>query len=32
MTSYAARNAAVSPDVLPFDLDLCPIQVRTVQA
>ena len=26
MTSYAAQNAAVSPEVLPFDLDFCPIQ------
>jgi thymidine kinase len=26
MTSHAARNAAASPDVLPFDLDFCPIQ------
>jgi thymidine kinase len=26
MTSYAAQNAAVSPEVLPFDLDVCPIQ------
>jgi len=25
MTSQAARSAAVSPDVLPFDLDFCPI-------
>ena len=29
MTSTAARNATASPDVLPFDLDLCPIQSRT---
>jgi thymidine kinase len=28
MTSYAARNAAVAPEVLPFDLDLCPIQAQ----
>jgi thymidine kinase len=26
MTSNAARNAAASPEVLPFDLDFCPIQ------
>ena len=25
MTSHAARAAAVSPDVLPFDLDVCPL-------
>ncbi len=25
MTSHAARSAAVSPDVLPFDLDVCPV-------
>ncbi len=25
MTSHAARAAAVSPDVLPFDLDVCPV-------
>ena len=24
MTSHAARAASVSPEVLPFDLDLCP--------
>ena len=28
MTSHAARAASVSPDVLPFDLDLCPVPVR----
>ena len=28
MTSFAARNTAVSPEVLPFDLDFCPIQAR----
>jgi len=32
MTSQAAQNAASSPEVLPFDLDLCPIQVPTVKA
>jgi thymidine kinase len=26
MTSNAARNAAACPEVLPFDLDFCPIQ------
>ena len=25
MTSHAARAAALSPDVLPFDLDVCPL-------
>ncbi len=25
MTSHAARSAAVSPEVLPFDLDVCPV-------
>lgn len=25
MTSHAARAAAVSPEVLPFDLDVCPL-------
>jgi thymidine kinase len=25
MTSHAARAAALSPDVLPFDLDVCPV-------
>jgi thymidine kinase len=25
MTAHAARSAAVSPDVLPFDLDVCPV-------
>jgi thymidine kinase len=25
MTSHAARVAALSPDVLPFDLDVCPL-------
>jgi thymidine kinase len=29
MTSNAARNAAASPDVLPFDLDVCPIRHPT---
>ncbi|WP_109472934.1 thymidine kinase [Ornithinimicrobium cavernae] len=28
MTSQAARAAAVSPEVLPFDLDLCPVPRR----
>ena len=28
MTSHAARAASLSPDVLPFDLDLCPVPVR----
>jgi thymidine kinase len=31
MTSHAARNAATSPDVLPFDLDLCPIPAPVVR-
>jgi thymidine kinase len=26
MTAYAARAAAASPDVLPFDLDVCAVQ------
>jgi thymidine kinase len=26
MTAHAARNAAATPEVLPFDLDFCPIQ------
>jgi len=25
MTSHAARSASVSPEVLPFDLDVCPV-------
>lgn len=25
MTAYAARSAAISPDVLPFDLDVCAV-------
>jgi thymidine kinase len=25
MTSHAARAAAISPEVLPFDLDVCPL-------
>jgi thymidine kinase len=25
MTSHAARSAAASPEVLPFDLDVCPV-------
>ena len=29
MTSYAARAAASSPEVLPFELDLCPVQAPT---
>lgn len=28
MTSHAARAASLSPEVLPFDLDLCPVPVR----
>ena len=28
MTSHAARAAALSPEVLPFDLDLCPVPQR----
>jgi len=28
MTSHAARAAALSPEVLPFDLDLCPVPRR----
>ncbi|WP_137121074.1 thymidine kinase [Segeticoccus rhizosphaerae] len=28
MTSHAARAAAVSAEVLPFDLDVCPLPVR----
>jgi thymidine kinase len=28
MTSHAARAASVSPEVLPFDLDLCPVPAR----
>ncbi|TWP36944.1 thymidine kinase [Leekyejoonella antrihumi] len=28
MTSHAARAQAVSPDLLPFDLDLCPLPQR----
>ena len=28
MTSHAARAASVSPEVLPFDLDLCPVPLR----
>jgi hypothetical protein len=29
MTSSAARNAAPSPEVLPFDPDFCPIKPPT---
>ena len=29
MTSPAARTVAISPEVLPFDLDLCPIPAPT---
>jgi len=32
MTSYAARNASASPEVLPFDLDFCPIQAPNPEA
>jgi thymidine kinase len=32
MTAHAARNAAATPEVLPFDLDLCPIQPPTGNA
>lgn len=28
MTSHAARAAALSPEVLPFDLDVCPVPVQ----
>jgi len=28
MTSHAARAAALSPEVLPFDLDVCPVPQR----
>jgi thymidine kinase len=31
MTAHAARNAAATPEVLPFDLDFCPIQPPTGQ-
>jgi len=31
MTSHAARAAALSPDVLPFDLDVCPLPPRSVE-
>lgn len=31
MTSYAARAQASSPDLLPFDLDLCPLPSRPVE-
>ena len=30
MTSHVARAAAISPEVLPFDPDLCPIPVPKV--
>jgi thymidine kinase len=30
MTSHAARAAAISPEVLPFDLDYCPIPALPV--
>jgi thymidine kinase len=29
MTAAAARAAALSPDVLPFDLAACPVPVRS---
>ena len=32
MTSHAARAAAASPEVLPFDLDFCPVPTPTVKA
>ena len=32
MTAHAARNAAATPEVLPFDLDLCPIKPPTGNA
>ena len=32
MTSAAARAAAPSPEVLPFDLDLCPLPVQPTPA
>lgn len=32
MTSHAAQTAAISPEVLPFDLDLCPIPPPSVRA
>jgi thymidine kinase len=32
MTASAARTAAISPEVLPFDLDLCPIPAPTLGA
>jgi thymidine kinase len=32
MTSQAARAAAISPEVLPFELDVCPIPVQTLNA
>jgi thymidine kinase len=28
MTAHAARAASLSPEVLPFDLDLCPVPAR----
>lgn len=28
MTSHAARSASLSPEVLPFDLDVCPVPQR----
>lgn len=31
MTSHAARAAALSPDVLPFDLDVCPLSPPSVE-
>ncbi|HEY8620447.1 MAG TPA: thymidine kinase [Dermatophilaceae bacterium] len=32
MTSHAARAAAISPEVLPFDLDYCPIPAPRLKA
>lgn len=32
MSSAAARAASLSPDTLPFDLDLCPVPPRSVDA
>jgi thymidine kinase len=31
MTSHAARAAALSPDVLPFDLDVCPLPPSSLE-
>jgi thymidine kinase len=32
MTSHAARAGAISPEVLPFDLDYCPIPAPRLKA